>query len=112
MPSQNIAILTLSIAAAAALSPHRFVTAAGAVASAGGNALGVTRSEADTGDMTPVDVLGTTRVTAGAAITAGAAVQVGSDGKAITLAAGEKVGRALEAAGADGDLIEIVLIPN
>jgi hypothetical protein len=60
-----------------------------------------------------VDVLGTTVVEAGAAINAGATVKSNAAGKAITWASsGAKVGLALGAAGADGDLIEILLIPN
>ena len=39
----NTSLLTLTIAAAAALSANRFVTAGGAVPSANGNAVGVTR---------------------------------------------------------------------
>lgn len=51
---------------------------------------------------------GTQLVTAGAAIAVGAAVQATSNGKCITLAAtGFRAGRALQAAQADGDIIEI-----
>lgn len=112
MPSQNIAILTLTVVAAAALVPQRFVTATGAVATAGGHALGATRAEAAIGTPTPVDVLGTAQVVAGAQVAAGAALEVGANGKAVTADAGVVVARALQAAGADGDVIEVLLIPN
>lgn len=110
--SQKISLLTLSILAAAALTAERFVTATGAVATAAGNAVGVTRSDAAIGELAPVDVIGTAVVTAGAAIAAGALVEVGTAGKAVTKSAGIAVARALEAAGADGDPIEVLLIPN
>lgn len=48
-------------------------------------------------------------VTAGAAIAAGAQVEVGTAGKAITLAAGVPAGRALTAAAGDGSIIEVDL---
>lgn len=110
--SQSKSILALSIVAATAITAQQFVTAGGAVASAAGNALGVARSDAASGALVPVDVLGTAVATAGAAITAGAHVEIGTAGKVVTLASGKAVGVALEAAGADGDPVEIFLIPN
>lgn len=110
--TQKIQILTLAIAAAAVLNAERFVSATGAVATAAGNALGVTESDAAIGEQVPVITLGTAIVTAGAPIAAGAAVEVGATGKAVTKAAGIAVGRALQAALADGDRIEVLLIPN
>lgn len=102
----------LSIAATAALTARRFVTAAGAVPAAGSNAFGVALSDAVSGTQVPVVTLGTAPVVAGAAIAAGAAVEVAADGKAITKTTGIAVGRALTAASADGDTAEIFLIPN
>lgn len=110
--SQFHSLLCLSVAAAAAITAGRFVTATGAVATAAGNALGVARSDAAIGQQVPVDVIGTAIVTAGAAIVAGAAIEVGTEGKAVTASAGAVVARALEAAGADGDRIEVLLIAN
>lgn len=109
---QGISVLTLSIVATAALTAETFVTATGATATAAGNALGVARSAGAIGAEVPVDFLGTTVVTAGAAIAQGARVEVGAGGKAVTLAAGKAVGIALQAAAADGDRIEVALIPN
>jgi hypothetical protein len=110
--SQKHSLFALSILAAAALTAERFVTAAGAVATAAGNAVGVAATNAAIGELCPVDVLGTAVVTAGGAIAKGAHVEVGATGKAVTLASGKAVAVALEAAAADGDSIEVFLIPN
>ena len=56
--------------------------------------------------------MGTAVVTAGAAIAKDAAVEVGTAGKAVTKSTGVTVARALQAAAADGDRIEVMLIPN
>lgn len=110
--SQSHSVLTLSFKASAALSANTFVTATGAVATAAGNAVGVARSDAASGDLCPVDVLGTAKVIASAAISAGARVEVAAGGKAVTQSAGTTVGIALEAASAAGDVIEVLLIAN
>ncbi len=114
MGRQNTSVLTLSVKATAALTNETFVGPTGAVAVAAGNALGVTRSDAAIGEFAPVDALGTTMVTAGAAIAAGAAVEVGAAGRAVTKAAGVAVGRLApdSVAAANGDRVEIILIAN
>ncbi len=114
MSAASIPVLTLSVKATAALTHERFVTATGAIATAAGRALGVTRSDAAIGERAPVDVLGTTVVTAGGVIAADAAVEVGAAGKAVALALGIQVGRLApgSSAAADGDLVELILIPN
>lgn len=111
--SQFRPVLTLSVASAAALNAERFVTVAGAVPAAGANVFGVNRSSAAAaGELVPVDVLGTSIVVAGAAVAVGAALETDNQGRAITLNAGVKVARALQAAAAAGDRIEVFLIPN
>lgn len=110
--TQKISLLAVSVTAATALLPERFVTAAGTYATAGGHADGATAIPAVKGALVAVDVLGTTVVTAGGAIAQHAYVQVGSDGKAVTRTTGVAVGRALQAASADGDRIEVLLIAN
>lgn len=113
--TQKISVLTLSVAAAAQLLAERFISPTGAIATAAGNALGVTTTRAEVaGQLIAVDVLGTTVVVAGGAIAAGAAIEVGADGKAVTKAAGITVARAAPGASAtaDGDRIEVLLIPN
>lgn len=115
MASGNIAVLTLTIAAAGALAANRFITQAGAYPAAGAVAFGVTRSSAElAGDLVPTDVLGTAIVEAGAAIAKDAAVMVDATGRAVPLTTGTKspVGRSLEAAAAVGDLIEVLLVPS
>ena len=113
MSKQSFPLLTLTVAASATLTADRFVTLGGAVsATDSATSLGVVRQDAASGDKVPVDVIGTTICTAGAAITAGAALKVTTGGKVITWAtSGLKVGIALQAAAADGDLIEILLTP-
>ena len=109
----NISILTLTVAAAAALSANRFVTVAGAVPAANANCLGVTRtSAAAVGDLVPVDVAGTTLVEASAAIALGAAVTTTNDGRAVTHSTGAVLARALGAASGAGALVEVLLIAN
>lgn len=110
--TQKIALLSLSIAATAALAAERFVGAAGAYATAGGNAFGVTATEAKVGELVNTDVLGTAVATAGGVIAKNAYVQVGSDGKAVTHTTGVAVAQALQGAAADGDRIEVLLIQN
>lgn len=109
----NIAILTLTVTAGGVLTANRFVTGAGAAPAANGRALGVTRTSATaSGDLVPVDVLGTALVEASAAIAADAIVATTNDGRAVTYSTGVTVGRALTAASAAGQLIEVLLIAN
>lgn len=101
-------ILTTSITATADLTRLRLVGLDGGVAAAGAKALGPAEVDADAGEQAAVNVLGVLLVEAGGVIAAGAEVEVGADGKAITLAAGISNGYALDAAAADGDVIRIV----
>ena len=111
----NYSTLTLTIAAAAALVANRFVTQAGAYPAAGARAFGVTRtSAAAAGDLVPVDVNGTAIVEAGAAITFDAPLMLDATGRVVPLAGTGKtpVAVAMEAAGAAGALIEVLLVPG
>lgn len=113
--SGNISTLTLTVAAAAALASCRFVTQAGAYPAAGAAAFGVTRtSAAAAGDLVPVDVQGTTIVETGDAVTKDGALMVDATGRVVPLTVGSKapVARALEAAGAAGAFIEVLLVPS
>lgn len=110
---QSLPILTLTVALPGPVAAHRFVSPVGDQAGADAVALGVARTAGVAGERVPVEVLGTAIVEAGAAVAAGAALKVDAAGKAIPWAtSGAKVGIALQAAAADGDLIEILLIPN
>lgn len=112
--STQIPILTLTVAAAGVIAAGRFITPAGAQAGADANTLGVARAPAAAaGELVPADVLGVAIVEAGAAVAAGATVKSDASGRAITWAtSGAKVGLALDAAGAAGAMIRVLLIPN
>lgn len=113
--SGNKSTLTLTVTAAAALAACRFVTQAGAYPAAGAAAFGVTRSSAEAaGDLVPVDVQGTAIAEAGAAITLDAPLMVDATGRVVPLTVGSKspVGRAMQAATAAGQQIEILLVPS
>lgn len=110
--TQKISLLTLAVVAAAALEAERVVSAAGNYATAGGNAFGVTNTKGAIGERVPVDVLGTTIATAGAAFSKDAYLEVGTSGKLIAQDEGVAVAQALQAAAADGDRVEVLWIPN
>ena len=111
----NVSTLTLTVTAAVALAACPFVTQAGAYPAAGAAAFGVTRSSAEAaGDLVPVDVQGTAIAEAGAAITLDAPLMVDATGRVVPLTVGSKspVGRAMQAATAAGQQIEILLVPS
>lgn len=114
MSNSKLALLTLSVAATAAITANRFMGFGGAPAAAAAGAYGVSQTDGAVGDLIPVDAQGTTLVTASAAIAAGALIEVAAGGKAVTKNAGIAVARAAPgaSAAADGDLIEVILIPN
>lgn len=105
-------ILTLSVVATAALTQNRAVTGTGAVPAAAGRCLGFADVNAAIGDRVSVNALGTTVAEAGAAVAVEALVELDALGRVVTKAAGVAVGRALSAATAAGQQIEILLIPN
>lgn len=76
-------------------------------ATAAGKTLGIAAQDIASGAIGPVictpGVI--TYVTAGASVAAGVEVEVGTGGKAITLASGSPVGRALEAGTNNNDLL-------
>lgn len=111
----SIPTLTLTVIAAAALVNNRAVNQAGNYPAAGGLAFGITRSDAATGDPTPVDVQGTAIATAGAAFSKDVPLMVGTDGKLVAHDGdGDKhaVARSMQAATADGQLVEVLLVPS
>jgi len=109
----NIALLTKSFTASASLAQYQPIQATGAAATAAGNAIGFANVAAASGDLVPAVVLGTSLAVAGAAIASGALVEVGSTvTQVVTKAAGVAIGRALSAATAAGDIIEVMIIPN
>ncbi len=105
--------LVIGIVAAAALVAYRAVNLAGNYAGAAAYAIGFTQSDGAIGDRVPVGASDIVIATAASAIAIGDLVEVvGAVGKLQTKAAGISVGRAMTAAAADGDLIEVRLIPN
>ena len=112
--SGNIAILTLTVIAAAALAERRFVEQDGTYPAAGGKAFGVTRFEAAIGDPVSVDVQGTTIVETGAAVALDDALMVDVEGRVVPLAGLSKqaVARSMGVAAATGAFIEILLVPS
>lgn len=113
--SGNIPLLTLTVVAAGALAANRFVNQAGAYPAAGGVGYGVTRTSASAaGDLVPVDVYGTAIVETGDAVAKDGALMLDSTGRVVPLTVGSKspVARAMEAAGAAGAFIEVMLVPS
>jgi hypothetical protein len=76
--------------------------------------IGVSTLTVATGDQCPVQLSGTCKITASAAISAGDLVVATTGGKIATTTTDKKrvIGTALEAATADGDLIEVLLTPT
>lgn len=110
MSEQNIPILSLPATASGAVTANRFVGYDGAQSGAAAAGMGVARSTVADGEMYTVDVLGTAVVASGAAISLGAELEADADGKAVTRSAGVKRARALQAASAADQLIEVLLI--
>ncbi len=113
MSRQASPILAVTRTASGTIAANRFVTPAGAQAGADANTLGVSRVAGVSGDRMTIDVVGTAIVEAGAAVSAGATIKSDASGRAITWAtSGARVGIALDAAGAAGEFIEVLLVPN
>ena len=113
MSAASTDLLAISLKLAADNVAKRFVTATGAKPARQKNAVGVTQTDGKKDELVTVTVLGTAVVTAAAKIAAGTALEVDADGKVVPHTNGKvAVGRALTAAAADGDDIEVFIIPN
>jgi hypothetical protein len=112
---QKTSILTLTAICSVACAAWRFVDYDGSPCDvAGAKPMGVSVNAAAVGDAFPVDVLGTTKVEAGAAIPLGAKgltpVMTDATGRAVTWDGVAKIGGyALQPALAAGSVIEILL---
>lgn len=104
--------LVLTITASASLTQFRAATFAGALPAAGAAGAYPALTGAASGDNIGIVCGGTAIGEAGAAITAGALLEVNASGQYITRSTGTIVGRALTAAGASGDQIELLVIPS
>jgi len=100
--------LTTTILCTVALTIRRFVSLAGAPTAAAAWSPGVAAVNCDPGQQATVNVQGIMLVEAGAAIAAGVQVEADAQARAVTLAAGVSLGRALDAAGAAGEVIRIL----
>jgi hypothetical protein len=105
-------ILITSITAPADLSAKKnfFIGFDGNVCGNGAKALGVLNANTNLGNQAPVMTIGIALTCSGAAISQGAKVQSDANGKAITFAAGEVNGYALDAAAGADEFIRIKLI--
>lgn len=112
MAAANIDVCSVTVLATASLTQYRAVNAAGAVPAAAATAIGFAKTAAAIGERVAVQSLGVAICEAGAAVAVGAALETDSSGRVVTRSAGVTVGRALTAAGASGDKIEVLLIPN
>jgi hypothetical protein len=80
---------------------------------AGGPCIGVLQDKPTAGNIGAVAYSGVVKVTAGAVVVRGVDIQSDATGRAITAAAVDySLGTALEAAGAAGDVIAVLLKPN
>ncbi|WJY18684.1 DUF2190 family protein [Alteriqipengyuania flavescens] len=104
-------LLSLTLTASAAVIAHRFVAIGGSHAGAAADALGVADYAAEPDEAFAVTVHGTQTVEAGGAFNAGDKLEVGADGKAVALAAGEPVAKAMEDSAGDGSLVTVLLTP-
>lgn len=106
---QKNPLLTLTVTASADLEANRFVTLAGAYPAAGGTALGVSDTAADTGDDLAVDVIGTSKITSGGAFAKGDLLDSDATGRAVVHAAGTVLAQALAPASAEGQTVEVLI---
>ena len=111
MPSGNLAIFTLTVAATAAVATNRFVTSLGAYPAAAAKGLGVARTGGTVGELLAIDILGTSIAEAGGAFAKDAALELDATGRVVVKAAGVAVARALEASAAAGAFVEVLLTP-
>jgi len=79
-------------------------------------AIGILDGKPKTGERSAVNILGTSQVVAGGAIPVGSKVISDANGKAITLSSNagtyNVIGIALQSAGSDGEIIEILIRPE
>lgn len=110
MSEAYIEILCLTGIAPSVVNGNRFVGFDDAQATVAGQACkGVAYSEAAADNTYPIHAAGVTTVVSGAAVAVGAALQTDAQGRAVTQSSGVLVGRALEAATAADQLIQILL---
>ena len=107
----RVAILTLTVMAAADVLQRRAVTKDGSYPAAGSHMYGTTFVDGKSGCELAVDCLGQVPMTAGAAIPEDSLVEVGTDGKFIPLNTGKPVARAITAASGDDATFQGFILP-
>jgi Uncharacterized conserved protein (DUF2190) len=111
--SQFLDILSVSRRAAASVARRRFVDYNGVqVAAIATVSLGVAQVDAAIGEDYEVVVQGIARVEAAGVIAVGGSVEAAADGRAQAFTTGSKCGRALTAAAAAGEIIEVLMLPS
>lgn len=102
MSRQSHSLLTLSVLAAGIIAANRFATLAGEQAGAAGDAFGVALSDAASGEMFPLECIGTAVVETGGAFNLGELLQSDASGRAVR-AQGTGLRTATIAGGAAGN---------
>ena len=113
MAQGNIALLTKSFVAGGTVTQYQPVSPTGGNATAASNAIGFATTGAATGDRFPVVVAGTALAIAGGSVSVGDPLKVHSTVTKVVAqgGTGEIIARALSA-GADGDVIEVLIVGN
>lgn len=113
MAASNTSVFAVGVTLTAASTQYRGMQITGAAAAAAGNGY-IAQTTQAIGERCTLTVLGTAIAEAGAAIAAGALVEFDSSGRVVTKSAGVAIGRLAPGytAGAAGDLVEIIVIPN
>lgn len=110
MSEAYIPILTLTGSAPSAVTGNRFVGFNDAQATTAGQACkGVAYQSVTTSELYQIHAAGVTTVDSGAAVALGAAVETDNQGRAVTQSSGIALGRALEAATAANQKIQVLL---
>lgn len=109
----NIALLTKSYTAGGSVTQYQPMSPTGGNATAASNAIGFATVGGSTGDLIPVVVAGTALATAGGSVAVGDPLKVHTTVTKLVAQGGTGtiVARALSA-GADGDVIEVLIVGN
>lgn len=113
MAQGNIALLTKGFTAGGTVTQYQPVSPTGGDATAASNAIGFAATGASTGDRFPVVVAGSALAVAGGTVAVGDPLKVHTTVTKVVAQGGTGtiVARALSA-GADGDVIEVLIVGN
>jgi hypothetical protein len=102
-------ILITTVTAQADITKNLFIDFDGSLCSAAAKSLGVSNADTVTDDDLPVMTNGIALIYSGAALSAGDPVEADANAKAVTVAAGETNGYALDDASGADELIRVLL---